>query len=188
MPTTEPTTQPTATDIDPATAEPEYWLDQPAIASVPGRNYDAIIAGCDHVLRQRFFEVDRVDYRSGQVTSKPLVSKQFWEFWRSDVEGWRQVRDSSVATYRRSVYWTVTKADDGTYCASPKVIVERMGGQPKRVTTVVYYRRSLASADHSTRITSPKLADVPVNDWYALGRDAVLEQSLAEDLTERLAH
>ena len=59
-PATRPATAPTlATDIAPETATATYWLEQPPVVSVHSSNYADLMAECDHVLRQRFFLIDR---------------------------------------------------------------------------------------------------------------------------------
>ena len=128
MPTTGPTTttRPTATDIDPRTATSVYWLEREAVARVSSSNYDQLMEACEHVLRQRFFEPARIHHRAGLVESRPLVSQQAWEFWRSDVGDTTGLIRSTLASYRRTLYWKVSANTDGTFTAEPRVLIERV--------------------------------------------------------------
>lgn len=183
-----PTTQPTriATDIDPETATAEYWLSRPAAATVQVANYEHLFSACDHVLRQRYFQVDRSDFRDGIVTSRPLISQQIWEFWRQDVGTYSQEMKSSLATYRRTVHWTITADPAGGYVATPRVVVERYTTEPRRLTAVTSYRSAANSASAQTRLDSPRIAAIQPNSWYAVGRDTFLEADLAKHASDWL--
>lgn len=175
-----PTTQPIATDIDPALATTDYWLAQPAAAKVTGATYDRLYSACDHVLRQRRFIVDRTDYRDGILTSKPLISQQIWEPWREDVGTVSGQMKSSLATYRRTVQWKILPADNGQYIAQPRVVVERFTTEPHRITAVTNYRSAASSGEAQTKLESPNLSAVTTSRWYAVGRDTALEKELAD--------
>lgn len=179
--------RPIATDIDPATAAPDYWYAKPATQSVAASDYNRLLAQCEETLRARRFVVDRSDYRSGIVESRPLVSKQCWEFWRGDVVDWKDLEQSSLATYRRSVRWQVTRLADGQFQASPKVVVEHFTAPTQRITTVVNYRATLSQSETQTSITRGNLSQLGVDNWYAVGRDEALERRLADDLRQQLA-
>lgn len=186
-PAARPTTAPAlATDIPPETASASYWLEQKPVVSVRSSSYADLMQECDHVLRQRYFLIDRLDYRSGLLVSKPLISKQFWEFWRSDVGSTQQTLASSVATYRRLVQWQVRQAEGGGFSAVPHVVVERISTPARRITTVVNYRSSVSATEAQTGLATSSLERVPADSWYAIGRDKPLEIALAEDLRDRM--
>lgn len=182
------TTRPSmATNIPAERAKPLYWLNQPASASATHHDYDTLYAACEHVTRQRRFEIDREDYRSGLLTTSPLISQQVWEVWRNDVGDAEQLTASSLATYRRTVRWIIDRQGEA-YVATPKVVVERFSGDRRRVTTAVHYTSVLNAAEAQTRLASSKLAQVPTTRWYATGRDEALEGELARDVQSQLAN
>jgi len=184
---TRPTTAPTlATDIPPETALTSYWFEQTPVVSVRSSSYSDLMQECDHVLRQRFYEIDRLDYRIGLLESKPLVSKQLWEYWRSDVGSTQQTLASSVGTYSRTVHWQVTADAGGGFAAIPHVVVERFTAPPRHVTTLIDFRDSLTRSESQTGLSQSNLDKVPVNRWYAIGRDKDLEVELAQDLLDRM--
>lgn len=182
----EATTRPTATEIDPATAQPAYWWDQPASVTVAANQYDFLFQQCEQTLRAKLFTIDRTDYRAGILTTSPLISKQAWEFWRNDVKGGRQIANSTIATYRRTVRWECKEAPGGQFLASPKVVVERFTAEPNRITTVVSYQGALSSSESQVSVNPRNLANTGREHWYAVGRDHQLEESLARDLERRL--
>ncbi len=185
--TTQPTTAPAlATDIPPETALPSYWFAQDPVASVRSPGYSDLMQECDHVLRQRFFQIDRVDYRSGLLVSKPLVSKQLWEFWRNDVGSTQQTLASSFGTYSRTVQWRVTRDDKGGFVAVPRVVVERFSTKSRRVTSLVDFRAAPGQSQSLGGLPQSNLEEVPADSWYAIGRDKALELALAQDLQDRM--
>ena len=182
-----PSTRPTATDINPATARPGYWLLRPGVAMVSSTNYDLLVAQCKETLYAKLFTIDRVDYRSGLIVSSPLVGKQFWEFWRSDVVDCSTLKRTSVGTYRQTVQWEIKSATDGRFTATPRVVVEKFTSESTRITTVVSYRGALSGAESQASVTAHNLRIIGEDNWYAVGRDEPLEKALARDLEDRLA-
>ncbi|HEX8342982.1 MAG TPA: hypothetical protein VF624_18920 [Tepidisphaeraceae bacterium] len=181
-----PSTQ-TATDADPATAEPAYWLAKPAVDSVSGEDFDALWDASARVARDLLFQLDRQDRRSGMLTTLPMVSAQFFEPWRRELQDAAELRKSSVATLRRTLHFTIDRAGSG-YVVTPRVIVERQAIRERRVSgqlTRTYFR-----ADSTGTISGSRAADagqtIPDSYWYAVGRDEALEHELARRIRERM--
>ena len=157
-------TQP-ATAIDPKVAEAWYWLDQPATAQVSGRDLAVLWETCEAVAREYLFRIDRRDHRAGMLSTEPMISKQFFEPWRKDAGTINDVKEASVATIRRTIYFQFTHNADETYTVVPKVVVER---------------HSKVEGKHRTE------EDMPSSYWYALRRDAVMEGKLAGSIRRKL--
>ena len=179
-------TQP-ATAIDPATTQPTYWLAQPAAAQVQARDFDALWDVCKTTARDYLYALDREDYRSGVMTTVPLVSKQWFEPWRPDTGTAYDVLANSLGAIRRTLRFEVSRnADDGTYTVTPKVLVERESILERRVTDVSQYR--FAFSGPATKIPPREAVtlepetypDVPIKYWYPTGRDTVMEKQVAE--------
>ncbi len=98
------TTRP-VTDVDPQLAENDYWLAKPASVEVRG-DFEKLWQASEDAAHEFLFKIDRRDKRSGLMTTEPLISKQFWEFWRKDVG-------------------TLRDANEATLASAPKVIVEK---------------------------------------------------------------
>lgn len=178
----KPTAQ-VATNIDPKTAEPSYWWGQEAYSKVYGNNFEALWNGAERAARNRFFDLDRQDYRDGVLTTVPLVSKQDWELWRRDVVDKNDLDLSSTSTIRRTIRFDIRKRDDGGYIAEPKVLVERLSLNGKRITAVVDYGSAFAPQPTEPN-TGPGDPVPPNMYWYAIGRDTALEKVLAEDIAD----
>jgi len=175
-------------DLPPESAAPEYWLRKPAVASVSDGDFNRLWGACRRAVQSRSFVVDRVDLRDGVMTTFPTVSKQIFEPWRNDAGSFPAVLESTIGTVRRSVRVQVVRRDDGTYEATPKVVVERYEQAERRVTSVARYTEVLGvdPAQQGTRERDRLGADLPVAYWYALGRDEPLERQIADDVRRDL--
>jgi hypothetical protein len=187
----EPTTR-MATDIDPATTQPDYWYDKPAVAAVEGDDFQTLWSTAENVARSYFFKIDRVDYRDGILTTEPMVSAQFFEPWRGDVRTIDDSAESSLATTRRTIRFEFIKLDDGGYRVEPKVLVERRSIAEQRITSVVLYRqtfkRPITSGKHAPSGSRESDQDIYLHArfWYPIGRDAALEKNIAARMESRL--
>ncbi len=117
-----PSTRPALSSIPAERGTADYWLNQPAVASVSSVDYQRLWAACGQTLRDDQFEIEQEDYREGVLTTWPMVSMQFFEFWRSDAGTLHGVMLDSLQTIRRSVRfesvpqagWFVRGASEGT--------------------------------------------------------------------------
>jgi hypothetical protein len=178
-------TQP-MTETDPKLATPEYWLSQPAATWVESPSYDVLWNACQEATRDYLFTVDRVDYREGVITTKPLTSAQFFELWKRDVVTWHDAQLSSSATYRRTIHFNITKLPDGSYEAAPKVLVERQAIAERRITSAMYFRNiNSRKSAYGTKETDEAII-LPAYYWYAVGRDETLERHLSAAVWNKL--
>ena len=176
-----------ATEADPETARPAYWLAQPATETVTFGDYDALWEAAQSAARWRGFRIDRQDYRGGVLMTRPLASKQAFEVWRRDVVTIPDIAESTLATVRRTVRFEIDEQDDGTFACVPKVLVERYAQTERRITSVTQYRESFSNeAGVFGSRERDKGVDIPVMYWYAIGRDAALERDLAAAIRGRL--
>lgn len=157
-------TQP-VTEVDEKTARPYYWLAQPATEQVSAKDFMTLWETCERVAQSYLFRIDRRDFRAGMLTTEPTVSKQFFEFWRKDAGDWQDVKEASVGTIRRTIYFQFSQNLDGTYSVGPKVLVERQ---------VRVERKLLLDSE------------TPAVYWYALRRDTKMEMALAGAIRKRL--
>jgi hypothetical protein len=183
-------TQP-ATILDLNTTQPSYWLSQPPAASVTDTNFLRLWRASEQACRDHMFLLDREDFRSGELTTQPLVSAQWFEPWRQDTRTLRDVEESSTATIRRTVYFNLTENLDGTFTSTPRVIVERQAVAEQRITSVTNYQdiynlaRDPNDQPHGT-IESDLGFFLPERYWYVLRRDPEFERVLADDVRREL--
>lgn len=184
------TTQP-VTISDPATTQPEYWYDKPSDASVVYDSFPTLYKTCENVARDFGFQIDRIDYRTGLLTTVPLDSAQIWEFWRPDVRTLADKQRSTISTIRRTIRFEFVRNLDGTFECTPKVLVERKTTQERRITSVALYRGAFTAETSKDMPTGTKESDegfmIPAKFWYAIGRDPALEKKLAHVISARLA-
>ena len=180
------TSQP-ATSIDPKSAQPDYWLKQPAVAHAVAKDFDELWNACRDALVDDGFTIDRIDYREGTLTTLPLVSKQAFEFWRNDVVDARDLVQSSLSTMRRTVWITIKRMPDGAFEAAPKAVVDRYATVERRITSAAQYRDifSIRLVDVSRDVEETGVA-VPPEYYYAIGRDHALEKQLVQSVQNRM--
>lgn len=184
-PDAAPTTRPLATDIPPEKADPDYWLDQPAVASVTAGDFNRLFNAADRVARNHFFLIDQADRRAGLLVTAPETSKQFFEVWRNDTGTARGTLESSIATFRRTLRCEFTRNPDGTFTVTPKVLIERFSTQGRRVTTPAM---APAAFDPPPEDYDPSYRLHPWDPtyWYATGRDTALEKKIAASIESRV--
>ena len=171
------------------TAQIAYWVEQPAVAHVTGHDFDKLWSACRDAVQVDGFTLDRSDYREGILTTLPLVSKQFYEFWRNDVVDVHGLTQSSLGTLRRTVRFDVRRMEDGSYQATPKVVVERFSSIEKRITSVAQYRDIFSFTAQDVELSAEQQQDsapIAPQFWYAIGRDHALERQLADSVQARL--
>jgi len=59
------------------------------------------------VLRDQRMPLDRVDHRTGRLTTLPVTSKNFFEFWRHDVATQYDLWEATLRLIRRRVVVTI---------------------------------------------------------------------------------
>ncbi len=169
------------TDIPPEQAEVTYWLDQEAVVQVAHSSFEALFAAAERAAKDRFFEISHADFRRGRLTTKPLQSRQVFEFWRGDVVDGEGIVESSLGTVRRTVQFEIGEGPFGGFVLTPRVVVERRALPERRVTDAAHYRAAVAGARFETR-TDDEGDRLPTQYWYAVGRDHTLERELARDI------
>jgi hypothetical protein len=179
-------TQP-VTVKDPATTQPYYWLDQPAVASVENFQFQPLWDACEKTARSYLYELDREDYRLGLITTKPMVSKQLFEVWRKDAGTAREVLQDAAQTIRRTVRFEIERTDDGTFVMTPKVLMERESILERRITSSVQYRTAFAGPPAPSREAVEAETEVlPVIYWTPIGRDTAMETKIAAEVRHRI--
>jgi hypothetical protein len=184
-PDAAPAARPKATDIDPIKATPDYWLDQPAVASVTAGDFNRLFNAAERVARNHYFQIDQADRRAGLLVTAPATSKQFFEVWRNDTGTARGTLEASINTFHRTLRYEFTRNPDGTFTVTPKVLIERYSTQGHRVTTPAM---APAAFDPPPEDYDPSYRLHPWEPlyWYATGRDTALEKKIAESIESRV--
>jgi hypothetical protein len=175
-----------ATSIDPKKAQSEYWFRLPAIEQIKASDYDQLWNACENTAQDFSFTVDRVDYRTGLITTKPLISKQFFEFWRRDVLDFESQADSDTTTHRRVAHFKIARLADDSYVCEPRVVVEHYAMPERRITAVYQYQDAFSLHRQFEEQTNDDGTPLRVDYWYAERRDEVLERAMAARIREYL--
>jgi len=175
-----------ATDKPAEQATAEYWLRQPAHASVASLDFPRLWDASAQVLRRDLFIIDRADDRQGVMVTRPMVSKQIFEPWRSDAGTFDEALQSTLQTVRRIVRIEVQRSDGGLYTATPKVLVERLSLIGQRVTSVAESHNVFSPIGPESTYQTTAGTTVPVRYWYAIGRDQAMERQLANAIEDKL--
>lgn len=170
-----------ATDAPAEQAKVSYWLEQDATVQVAHGSFDELFAAAERAARDRFFEISHSDFRRGRLTTKPLLSKQAAEFWREDVVDGEALAESSLGTVRRTVWFEIDEGPFGGFVLTPRVVVERRSVPERRVTDAAQFRAAVAGVSFGA-VTDDAGSHLPMQYWYAVGRDKTLERALAGDV------
>jgi hypothetical protein len=88
------------------------------------RNFQAFWQATIDVLRKYNFELDRQDRRAGVITTQPLLGKHFFEVWRHDTVGARDLAESSLQSIYRTVTVSIRPTAPGAPTYKPVVQVQ----------------------------------------------------------------
>src|SRR5579862_8293926 len=107
-----PATRPN-TDVPAVQATPEYWFGEPASAGVESLSFRKLWDTCQTLAMDDGFEIDWMDWREGIISTKPKISKELFEFWKSDAGRVSDVFEDSIQTIRRTIHFEVTRTPEG---------------------------------------------------------------------------
>jgi hypothetical protein len=159
-------------------------LTEYAVTLAGADEYDALFDVCLDALREQGFQPDRLDRRQGVITTFPITSQQYFEFWRRDVATAYDLMEASLATIRRRVE---IRFDGGAEAPDQKLVVTV---QRERLSTPDRQYNSSAAAYRVFGRVLPSTTGktiVPARDdvWVPLGRDEALERRLLDAITAK---
>ena len=176
-------------ETDPTTGKIAYWLDKGSTASAFSSDYDKLWNLCQEIARERFFDLDQQDYREGILTTRAVISRQFFEPWRDDCGDSYEVLQSSLQTVRRTIHFEFSRMPGG-YAVTPKVVVERLPQLIERITSPSEAVHAFEGVAPLSKDPADLAARVALEDstehWYAIGRDVALEAELAKEIQQRV--
>jgi hypothetical protein len=170
------------TAVDPVQATQEYWWNQPTKDHASCRDFDKLWNACKGELYVRLFPLDREQYREGLISSEAVVSAQFFEPWRRDTASIGDLVESSLSSIRRTVRIEVSRKPDGSYVASPKVLVERWAAAERRLTSITQYHEAFGGSRVFSDTTDQSGQLLGGVYWYPVRRDLNLEKAMAESI------
>lgn len=147
--------------------------------------FDSLWEACQTVLRRNHFRLDRVDRRAGTITTFPVTSQQFFEFWRHDVDTAYDLARSSLSTERRRVTVQVNREEANPLECVVRVIVnkERLSAPERRFNNSAAVLR-LYGSDLPGEGGQPRLTREE-DYWIDQGRDGAMERWILGRIAER---
>jgi len=138
---------------------------------------------CKSELKNRGFRLDRADLRSGVIDTFPMVSRQWFEFWRRDVVDAASLAESSLQTIRRRIGIKLTPLGGNKYCFNCRVTVQRLSMPPSAISGSVWAENVF----YSTAGRSPIWNDPDdTRVWVTLGNDTALADNIVRSVNMML--
>ncbi|MFP4105128.1 MAG: hypothetical protein ACLFVU_03465 [Phycisphaerae bacterium] len=157
-------------------------------ATAEERSFQRVWKSTIDVLKDKGFEIDRTDPREGVVTTLPMTSKQWFEFWRDENASRKDLLENSLHTIFRSAEVRLYKADEpGQYDLDVQVFVSRSNRQTLMVTSPSEGRELYSSGFQGVR-SGRLVGHVGVDAATArqgvveLGRDEGFEEMLRKEI------
>ncbi|MEE9293362.1 MAG: hypothetical protein V3W34_00140 [Phycisphaerae bacterium] len=148
-------------------------------AAVSRDEFPNVWQAATNVLRRQRFKLDRTDRRAGLITTRPVGSQHFFEFWRDDVATSRDFWEATLCSVRRRVMVKIDRDQHDKMCLVTVMVRKERFSTPERQVT---------NSATAALFLSNELPDVgsgqPIGDddtrWQDLGRDPALERRLRE--------
>lgn len=135
------------------------------------------------VLRRHHFVLDDTDRRKGRITSLPVGSRHFFEFWRDDVVGKHDFWEATLCPIRRRASVRFDRSGENRSCRIEVIVFKERLSRPERQFN------SSAAAFHFFQESLPAVrtgAPIRAEDtqWVDLGRDPAMEARLLSRIME----
>ncbi len=157
---------------DPGPVQADVYVDS-------AEDFDSLWETTLRVLRRWHLTPDRQDPRHGVITTEPITTQQWFEFWRHDAMGPYQWLESSMHTVQRLAKIKIDRLpESGRYRINVVVDVFRMSAAERQVTTP-----SGALVMFSEKLPTEQGDPVKPHEsthWVHLGRDPKMEGVLLQ--------
>lgn len=136
------------------------------------------------VLRRYDFIPDRQDRSAGVITTVPVTSAHWFEFWRQDITTGYAFAQSNLSSVRRSAKVNIDRSDEqDEYVLAVRINVERLSTPERQVNSpagayVMFGTRLPTTTGERLRGKSP-------DRWLPVGRDASLESTILARIIDR---
>ena len=157
-----------------------------AISIAPGSTQaDTLWRSAQNTLRRYRFRLDRVDRRAGLITTEPVTSQHFFEFWRHDVDTQTDLWEATLNPMRRRVEVQLAQDDGGLWSRLDVVVYkQRYSAQDRQFNSTgaiyQYFGTTLPSTTGEVDLT------VEGDAWLDVGRDPAMEDRLMREMLRRL--
>jgi len=146
---------------------------------------DAMWTTIQDTLREDFMPLDRVDRAAGVMTTIPVMSQHWFEFWRHDVATRRDALESTLNPIRRWVEVHVGFDDARNWTRLTVVVHKQRLSSPDRQfnssgAAYQYFGNSLPSTTGKPTVSAKD------DRWIDIGTDPAMEEFLLNKMLDRL--
>jgi len=139
--------------------------------SVPDMNKAEVMQIAEGVLAKMHFVIDKADYESGIIRTKPLPAAQFFELWRCDNVGAFNTAEANLHTIRRIA----------------ELRINQRGAALRVDCDVQVQRLSLPSENSKFEIRNSKFPPQAGGmSWIDLGKDTRLATEILKRISSML--
>lgn len=140
--------------------------------------------GVEDALHDRGFKLDRVDRRAGIITTLPVTSQQFFEFWRHDVDTREDLWEATFNSIRRRVEVTVSRGDGGVWSDVSVVVYKQRYSAPDRQFNSTgelyeYFGTALPTTTGEIDVGTER------DRWIDIGRDPAMAAYVLDKIIKR---
>jgi hypothetical protein len=151
-------------------------------------SYDNIWKQGISILNDAGFVIDRQDYRLGVLTTKPLPSAQFIEFWKPQHASVTNAMENTVNNQRRSIRLSISKVEGKPefYEIGIQVLVERESNPSEQIGGPIFVEGSGFGRNSVTLRSDYATPVVEEGRWSIVGHDPDTEAKLLDALFKRI--
>lgn len=147
---------------------------------------DKLWEAVQETLRRGRFRLDRVDRPAGVVTTMPVMSQHFFEFWRHDVDTRPDLWEATINPIRRRVEISLDRDEAGDWRKLVVAVHKERFYAPDRQfnstgSAYEFFDEQLPSMTGRVRSTTES------EQWIDLGRDPAMEDYLLRSIFDRAA-
>lgn len=162
----------------------DYVTSMPLSVEQDASAASAFWEGVEETLHDRGFELDRVDRRAGVITTLPVTSQQFFEFWRHDVDTREDLWEATFNSIRRRVEVTVSRGDGGAWSDVSVVVYKQRYSAPDRQFNSTgelyeYFGTALPTTTGEIDVGTER------DRWIDIGRDPAMAAYVLDRIIKR---
>lgn len=144
-------------------------------------DFDRLWEDSQEVLRRHGFRLDRVDRRSGTITTFPVTSQSVLEFWRHDVDTPFDLMESTMRTVRRTATVQIDRRQADAEADIAVTVRRETFATPERQFNSSGSALRLFGEDLPGVAGEPSLSRAD-DYWISDGRDAAMETRLLSQI------
>jgi hypothetical protein len=151
-------------------------------------SYDNIWKQAAEILAKMGFEIDRQDYRLGEITTLVLPSTQIVEFWKPQQVNALDAMENTLNNQRRWVRLSIMTVDGkpNYYEIAVRVLVEREANPKEAIGGPIFGEGSGFGRDVRTLRSDYASANVEKSQWVTIGHDPDMEKKILDAVFGRI--